>query len=139
MGEAGFLFDARVWGGAVFKYFTTHSNGNPCVYDQSYQAGDTWVQISDTKPREILYMAFSAPNTTLPIITYMPSDGDQYREYDDQMPSILHPQPGQQRGGYLRPFVVTEYRRCVKVLHQKLRRPRGWRLRSLSNVNSNAN
>ncbi|KAF3218278.1 hypothetical protein TWF106_007640 [Orbilia oligospora] len=91
MGEAGFWFDARVWGGAVFKYFTTHSNGNPCVYDQSYQAGDTWVQISDTKPREILYMAFSAPNITLPIITHMPSDGDQYREYDDQMPSIYTP------------------------------------------------
>ncbi|KAF3101017.1 hypothetical protein TWF102_004604 [Orbilia oligospora] len=137
IGEAGFWFDARVWGGAVFyNQMTTHSVGIPTSCWAARRrdselnqecSGRTEILVSTTgaikrgipgyRFQTRNYVKYYIWHITLPIITYMPSDGDQYREYDGQMPSILQPQSGQQRGGYLRPFVVIEYRRRVKVLH----------------------
>ncbi|KAK6529793.1 hypothetical protein TWF281_008952 [Arthrobotrys megalospora] len=91
IGEAGYYMDRYIWGGAVFyPDMTSHANGQPSVFRHEDNPKNIWVQISDAKLIEIIFMCYTT-SPSIPIIRYLPEDGQMLVADDGDIPKDLKP------------------------------------------------
>ncbi|KAF3924442.1 hypothetical protein AA313_de0209008 [Arthrobotrys entomopaga] len=125
-GEAGFWFDRKIWGGAVFYYgMTSHTTGNPCIYrrdDDNENPANMWVQLSSERLGQILrpYHNPHLPvNYVAPNGDYIRGQGRVFGRADGGIPRLLKaevPRASRMNGmAGLNPFYMEELRDRVRV------------------------